>query len=252
MGYALITGASSGLGEEYAWQLARAGHNLVLVARRQAVLEELADRIRIECGVIVEVLATDLSQFDGVRVVQERLEVEPAIGLLVNNAGYGLGASFVDNSLEDEENGLTVMVRAVMALSYSAARAMRERGRGAILNVSSVASETGAGTYSAHKAWVKAFTEGLALELEGTGVTATCVMPGPVKTSFFENAGITFHNLPDWVWANAPQVVRESLAAVRRGQVLITPHPVAKVAMAAMRLAPRWVTRAVVKHTPHM
>ena len=260
MGTALITGASSGLGEEYAWQLASAGHSLVLVARRKDRLDTLAASLRGATGVEVEVLAADLTQAEGVATVARRLDVgsDPfaatecaPVGLLINNAGHGFQHPFVDNDLEQEESGLDLMVRAVLVLSHHAARSMRARGRGAILNVSSIASETGAGTYSAHKAWVKAFTEGLALELAGSGVSATCVMPGPTRTEFFENSGVQFHSLPAWAWSSSEQVVEESLRAVRRGQVLVTPHPASKAALALMRLAPRWVTRAVVRHVPH-
>ncbi|QWW19320.1 SDR family NAD(P)-dependent oxidoreductase [Schaalia sp. 19OD2882] len=253
MATALVTGASSGLGREYARQLARAGHDLVLVARNGTVLTQLAEALEMEHGARAEVLPADLATRQGVALVAERLDdATRPVSLLVNNAGFGLGKPFPDNDLGAEESALDVMVRAVMILSHHAARAMRRRGRGAILNVASVACETGAGTYSAHKAWVRAFTEGLAAELAGTGVTATCVMPGLTRTEFFDRAGVDLPGAPAWAWSTAEQVVGESLAAVRRGSVLVTPHPAYKAAMTAMRVAPRWFTRAVVAHLPHM
>lgn len=263
MGNAMITGATSGLGEEFARQLARCGHDLVLVARRREVLVALADELHAEHGVTVEVITADLTRREDLDLVATRLDVggpqdDPRrrrtrpVGLLVNNAGAGLGVSFAEDSLEREEAALDLNVRAVMVLSHHALGQMIHRGRGAILNVSSLASETGAGTYSAHKAWVRAFTEGLAIECAGTGVSATCVMPGPTRTAFFEHAGAAVHALPDWMWASPQEVVRCALRALRRRQVLVTPHPVHKIAMAAMRLAPRRLTRAVVRKTPHM
>ena len=181
MGTALVTGATSGIGEEFCWQLAAAGHDLVLVARREDALRALAASLTNVAGVNAEYIAADLSTEDGCARVAARLDVGgPAdaqkpdlrpVDLLVNNAGFGLGSPFLDNSLEREINGLNVMVRAVMTLAHHAGISMRSRGRGAILNVGSVASRTGAGTYSAHKAWVVAFTEGLAAELKGSGIT---------------------------------------------------------------------------------
>ena len=189
MGTALVTGATSGIGEEFCWQLAAAGHDLVLVARREDALRALADSLANVAGMRAEVIAADLSTDEGCGRVAARLDVGgPAdrdkpdlapVDLLVNNAGFGLGTAFLDNSLDNEMNGLNVMVRAVMTLAHHAGISMRSRGRGAILNVGSVASRTGAGTYSAHKAWVVAFTEGLAAELTGSGITATVVCPGP-------------------------------------------------------------------------
>lgn len=253
MGIALVTGATSGIGEEFCWQLAAAHHDLVLVARREDKLHELAEDLRQIAGVNAEVIVADLGVAGDVeRVAQRLLHEQSPVGLLVNNAGFALGRSFIDNAIEAEENALDVMVRAPMVLSYAALNAMRARGRGAIINVSSVASETGAGTYSAHKAWIRAFSEGLSEELRGTGVTVTAVCPGPVHTNFFDAAGVDMSAAPQWLWATSEQVVTEALAAMRRGQVLVTPTPIYKVAMAAMRIAPRWVTRRVMRSIPHM
>ena len=174
MGTALITGASAGLGLEFAWQLATAKHDVVLVARDADRLEHLASQLRAAAGVRVEVLAADLSVRADVERVADRLRAtEHPVGLLVNNAGVGLNQRFVGGDLETEERAIAVMVHAVLVLSHAAAGAMVERGRGAILNVASIAALLASGTYSAHKAWVRTFTEGLAVELKGTGVTAT-------------------------------------------------------------------------------
>ena len=287
MGTALVTGATSGLGEEFCWQLAAAGHDLVLVARREQVLEALADKLRNVAGVGAQVIAADLSTPEGVAAVSRRLDVggqdgpcgtdgdpggargtegacrgtrgsaggtgdgpERPVDLLVNNAGFGLGRAFVDNSVANEERGLDVMVRAVMVLSHHAARSMRSRGRGAVLNIGSVASRTGGGTYSAHKAWVVAFTEGLSEELAGTGVSATVVCPGPVATSFFANAGIDLGGR--LAVATPERVVADALQAVRAGRVQTTPTLTYKAAMAAMKVAPRALVLRAMRFLPHM
>lgn len=248
-----MTGASAGLGEEYCWQLAAARHDLVLVARNEGRLNTLAHDLEQIAGVEAEVLVADLSTQEGRNRVATRLcdESKP-VGLLVNNAGFGRGRPFLDGDFQEEIDGLNVMVRAVMELTHAAGRAMVARGRGAILNVSSVASDTGMGTYSAHKAWVKAFSEGIAEELRGTGVSVTAVMPGMVNTGFHDRTAVNTADIASISWITAEQVVAESLAAVRRGQVLVTPSLRYKVTSTVVKFAPRWAVRAVTRQIPHM
>ena len=244
MGTALVTGATSGLGLVFAWQLAQARHDLVLVARTSERLRQVAEEMRQFAGVQVEVLQADLSQRDELELVAERLrEPSKPVGLLVNNAGFGLGQPFVGGDLAREEQALDVMVRAVMVASHAAADAMVRRGRGAILNVSSVAAHNVVGTYSAHKDWVLRFTEGLAVELAGTGVTATALCPGLVHTGFHAAAGIDETQWKDLLWLDAERVVSDGLTAVRRGQVICTPSLRYRSANAILRLAPRWLVR---------
>lgn len=257
MGTALVTGATSGIGEEFCWQLAAAGHDLVLVARNEERLEALANDLRMIAGVSAEVIPADLSEREDCERVCARLDVGlgealPPVGLLVNNAGYALGESFLTNDFDAEEAALDVMVRAVMMLSHHAARSMSARGRGAILNVSSVAAVTGMGVYGAHKAWVRAFTEALSQDLRGSGVTATCVSPGPTLTNFHERTGMSYEDMPTWAWTSAEQVVTEALDAVRRGQKHVTPGAQYKVAQLAVRLAPRGLVHKVTGLFPHM
>ncbi|GEL93878.1 SDR family NAD(P)-dependent oxidoreductase [Cellulomonas composti] len=246
MGTALITGASAGLGLEFAWQLATAKHDVVLVARSQDRLDRLADQLRAAAGVHAEVLVADLSDRRDVERVADRLrDQERPVGLLVNNAGLGLNQRFVGGDLAAEEAALDVMVRAVLVLSNAAAGAMVERGRGAILNVASIAALLASGTYSAHKAWVRTFTEGLAVELKGTGVTATALCPGFVHTEFHERGRIDVSTYPEVAWLHAEDVVATALADVRRGTVISTPSIRYRAIAAAARLAPRGAVRAV-------
>lgn len=245
MGTALVTGASAGLGEEFAWQLATARHDLVLVARDETRLEALAERLRAAAGVHVEVLRADLADRGDVDRVVERLrtDVRP-VGLLVNNAGYTLHESFRRSDVAAQDVLLDVMVRAVQTLSHAAARAMSARGRGAILNVSSVAAHTTSGTYSAAKAWVLAFTEGLAVDLAGTGVTATALCPGLTRTEFHGRAG--FRRLgPGWFWLDRADVVRVALADVRRGAVISVPSLRYRAVTTFARHVPRSVMRTL-------
>ncbi|MGY4645214.1 SDR family NAD(P)-dependent oxidoreductase [Cellulomonas sp. URHB0016] len=246
MGTALVTGASAGLGLEFAWQLATARHDVVLVARDEERLSRLADQLRAAAGVRAEVLVADLSDRGDTERVAERLrsDVEP-VGLLVNNAGLGLNQTFVGGDLAREEEALEVMVRTVLVLSHAAAGAMVGRGRGAVLNVASVAALLASGTYSAHKAWVRSFTEGLAVELRGTGVTATALCPGFVHTEFHERGRIDTSAYPEIGWLNAEDVVATALADVRRGAVISTPSLRYQLLSGIVRLAPRAAVRAV-------
>ena len=199
----------------------------------------------------VEVIRADLSVDDDVERVAERLRVtgeqdgDPRrpVGLLVNNAGFGTGQHFVTGDLDVELRALDVMVRAVMVLSRAAVEQMVRRGRGAVLNVGSVAALTASGTYSAHKAWVRTFTEGLAHELRGTGVTATAVAPGMTHTEFHARAHHDTAGLPELIWLDAPRVVADALNDVRRGVVLSTPSLRYKAVSALLRFAPRAAVR---------
>lgn len=253
MGTALVTGATAGLGLEFAWQLATARHDLVLVARDTERLDTVATQIRAAAGVTVEVIPADLSVPDDVTRVAERLAVRGdesgesrrPVGLLVNNAGFATAQRFVGGDGDLELRALDVMVRAVVQLSHAAVGPMTARGRGAVLNVGSVAALTAGGTYSAAKAYVRSFTEGLAVELAGSGVTATVLCPGFTHTEFHERAGISPSQMPDVAWLDAPYVVSQALADVRRGVVISTPSARYKAASALLRVLPRWAVRAV-------
>lgn len=249
MGTALITGASSGLGLEFAWQLAAEGHDVVLVARRADLLREAAEEIRNVAGTGAEVLVADLAAQEGRDAVSARLRAgrpdASPVGLLVNNAGFGMGQTVVGGDLDHELRGLDVMVRAVLELSHVAANAMVARGRGAILNVSSATALTAMGTYASHKAWVRTFTESLASELRGTGVTATALCPGLVHTGFHSASGQDDSVYPAWTFLDAGAVVQAALDAVRRGQVICTPSVRYKAVNAFLRAAPRSLVRRV-------
>lgn len=245
MGTALVTGASAGLGLEFAWQLATARHDVVLVARDGDRLHRLAGQLEAAAGVRTEVIVADLGDRAQLEQLVARLQQrERPVGLLVNNAGFGIAQPFVGGDLAREENALDVMVRAVLVLSHAAVGSMVPRGRGAILNIASTAALIASGTYSAHKAWVRTFTEGLAVELKGTGVTATALCPGFVRTEFHERGGIDTSMWPSVTFLNPEDVVAEALAAVRRGAVISTPSLRYKVAAGGARLAPRWAIRA--------
>lgn len=190
--------------------------------------------------------ATATGPVDPVDRLHTTAEVEARpIDLLVNNAGFAVGQDFVSGSIEQERRALAVMVGAVMELTHAAVPGMVARGHGAVLNVASVTALTAMGTYAAHKSWVRTFTEGLASELRGTGVTATVLNPGLTHTEFHARAAMDESAWPAFAWLQADDVARQALDAVRRGQVICTPSLRYQIANAALRASPRWLVRRV-------
>jgi uncharacterized protein len=243
---ALVTGATSGLGLSFARRLAADGNDLVLVARDVDRLERVAGELRTAYGRQVEVLAADLADRGQLQRIADRLaDRSRPVDLLVNNAGFGLGHGFTDGPLADEERLLDVLVRAVLVLSHAAAAPMRDRGYGAIVNVSSVSGFVVMGSYSAAKAWVTTFTEGLANELGPHGVQVTALCPGFVRTEFHDRARMRMSHVPRLGWLDADDVVDACLADVRRGRVVSVPSARFKAVVAVSRLAPRSLVRRI-------
>ena len=245
MSTALVTGATAGIGLSFVHQLAERGHDIVLVARDRARLENVSDELQATYGVGTEILVADLSDRAETGKVAERLadQARP-VDLLVNNAGFSLKRRFLDNDIEAEEALFDVLGRSVLVLSHAAANAMRQRGHGAIVNVSSVAGQIASGPYSAVKSFVTVFTEGLATELSGTGVTATALLPGFTHTEFHQRAGVNMSRIPAFMWLEADALVRTCLDDVARGKVVSVPGPQYKAIVAGLRLIPRGVVRA--------
>jgi short-subunit dehydrogenase len=241
---ALVTGASAGIGAEFARQLAAKGYDLVLVARNEARLAALDLPT-----VSVEVLPADLLTDAGCAAVAARI-TDPSrpIDLLVNNAGMGMYQSFGVGELEREERQLDLNVRAVLRLTHAAVPAMTARGSGRILNVSSVAGfvpRGGNATYSASKAWVTMFSEGLSVQLQGSGVTVTAVCPGFTHTEFHDRASADMSGVPDRMWLEAPDVVAEGLADTFADKPLSIPSRRYKTLVTVARTLPRPALRAI-------
>jgi short-subunit dehydrogenase len=241
---ACITGATAGIGLAFAELLAQEGHDLVVVARNTSQLEALAARLQPEHGVDIEVLTADLSTEAGCRAVMHRL-ADPGrpVQILVNNAGFGLNQDFVAGSLPDEERLLAVLVGATLRLSHAALPGMVQRHSGMVINVSSVAGWVPLGTYAAAKSWVTVFTEGLAGELAGTGVSATALCPGFTHTQFHDRAGMGVSAFPSWAWLDADRVAREGLQAARAGRIVSVPSKRYTSLSLAFRYAPRSLLR---------
>ncbi|MEU2335239.1 SDR family oxidoreductase [Streptomyces sp. NPDC013172] len=247
---ALITGSTAGIGAAFARRLAADGHNLVLVARDTKRLREQATELHDRHGIEAEVLTADLAEDAGIESVAARLgDRRNPVDLLVNNAGFGNKGRYLDVSMADELRMLKVHCEAVLRLTSAAAEAMRERGRGGVVNVASVAAFVPRGTYGASKAWVVQFTQGAARDLAGTGVRLMALAPGFVRTEFHERAGMGTDNIPGWMWLDADKLVAAALADLARGRTLSIPDPRYKVLTGLAKIAPRGLVGGISSKT---
>jgi short-subunit dehydrogenase len=246
---ALVTGASSGIGQSFARLLARGGHDLVLVARDTARLEALAKELDAQHGASSEVIGADLTVAEQCATVEARLRSEPKVDILVNNAGFGTFGPFAELPVDAEEREIRLNVLALMRLSHAAASAMSARGEGGILNVSSVAGAQpvpGNTTYAATKAFVTSFTEALHEELRPKGVRVTVLMPGFTRTEFQERANFTGESrVPGFMWQGPDEVAQAGLDALERNRAAVVPGALNKVAAAFSNATPHAVTRRI-------
>lgn len=249
---ALVTGASSGIGTVLTRQLAADGSDLVVVARSTDLLEELAEDLREVHGVEVEVLAADLTDPAGLADVEGRLrDVARPVDLLVNNAGFGTTGRFADQDADTEDREIQLNVAAVVRLTHAALPGMQARGRGGILNVSSIASFQpipNMAVYSATKAFVTSFTEAIHEELAGTGVHVTALCPGFTRTNFVDAAQAhgDASKIPDFIWMEPEPVAAAGLRAVAANRATVVPGLQYKLSTGASRVLPSAVTRRVI------
>lgn len=227
---ALVTGASSGIGEAYARALARKGYALILVARREARLQALAEELSSQHNIPVEVLVADLADSAGVAKVEARIaetgRASTPIAFLVNNAGFGIQGTFVENDIASHEAMIRLHVDTTVRLTRAVLPGMLAQDCGAIVNVASFVAffpVTGSVTYSATKAYLKSFSEALHQELAGTGVRVQALCPGFTRTEF-QNAGkIDEEGIPDFAWMSAESVVTQSLRDLDNERVISVP-----------------------------
>jgi uncharacterized protein len=242
---ALITGASVGIGEQFARQLSERGHDVVLVARDRARLDALAKEIEARDGARAEVLAADLTDPDQLATVEARVRT---VDLLVNNAGFGTFGPFHTLDVDIEAREVNLNIVALVRLTHAAAAAMVARGTGGILNVSSLAGfQPGPAnaTYSATKAFVTSFTEAVHEELKGTGVSVTALCPGFTHTEFQERANAPASDVPGFMWQEAPEVARAGLDGVAKNRAIVIPGTTNKVLGNLSAVTPHAITRRV-------
>jgi uncharacterized protein len=247
---ALVTGASAGIGRELSVILAREGHDLVLVARREAELTDLARELKERYGVDSRVLPADLAQVDAAQQLADALG-DGAIDVLVNNAGFGGHGSFAERTRDDDLRMVAVNVTALTDLTKLLLPGMVARGRGRVLNVASTAAfQPGPfmAVYYATKAYVLSLSEALAEELKGTGVTVTCLCPGVTITEFQQVAGvenIALNSGP--LTMSASDVAEAAYKGLVRGKRLVIPGVHNKIGVQSVRMSPRFAVLKVVR-----
>lgn len=241
----LVTGASSGIGADIARELARRGHGVTLVARREERLRTLADELQSAYGIRAEALAGDVGRAEERERIRARVdELGLTVDVLVNNAGYGSGGRLQALDPESEKAMVRLNVEALHDLCVDYVGEMVARGRGAILNVASVVAFQPLprqATYSATKAFVLSFTEALHADLAGTGVTATALCPGATRTEFFEVGGMEADasSAPDFAMMDSPTVARAGVDAMTSGRRSVVPGVFNQVSAVSGRIAPR-------------
>jgi short-subunit dehydrogenase len=240
-GRALITGATAGIGNAFARELARRGHDLVLVARNAKRLESVAASLRDKHHVEVDVIVADLTTHDGLRAaVNAVTDTARPVDLLVNNAGSSVAAWFGTTDIEDEDHQLDLMVRAPMHLMDAAIKAMTGRGHGEILNVASVAAFTPRGTYSAHKAWMVTLSRWANYQYADAGVTVMALCPGFVRTEFHQRMGVNPNKtVPRWMWLKPEKVVMSALDDLDRRKAVSIPTLRYKILATMAQYAPK-------------
>lgn len=225
-GTALITGASTGLGAVYADRLAKRGHDLILVARNGAQMEELAAKLRAETGVTVDVVAADLTNGDDVTRIEQRLFDDANVTLFVNNAGMSLNGGTLDNSPAEIQTIIALNITAAARLAIAAGKAFGARGKGAIVNIASVlalAPEAFEGVYSGSKAFLLNLSLALANSLREQGVVVQAVLPGATRTEIWERSGKDIDTFPAEMVMDAGDLVDAALLGLDRGEEVTIP-----------------------------
>jgi short-subunit dehydrogenase len=246
MAIALITGATAGIGAQYARLLAKEGFDLILVARNKNRLASTAKSLNKEFGVKVEVLPADLTKPVQLEKVRKRLsDSKKPIEVLINNAGFGINKSFLVSDLSDEQGLLDVLVTAPMRLTHAVLPIMKERNSGTIVNVSSVASWIAGGSYSAAKSYLTVLTESLHTELRPTKIKISALCPGFTRTEFHERGRMKMNGLPNFMWLSAEKVVRKSWRDVNAGKVISIPGWQYLILSSISRFGPRPMVRRI-------
>ncbi|MBU5376637.1 SDR family NAD(P)-dependent oxidoreductase [Pantoea septica] len=225
-GFALITGASSGIGATYARRLAARGYDLILVARDQARLETLAQRLQQQHQIEARILRADLTDAEDLQRVEQELRDNTAITLLANNAGMSVDGEFIDADIERIQTMLTLNIIAPTRLAHAAANAFRALGRGVIINVASVLSLTHEmfnGAYNGSKSFVLTLTRSMQRELENSGVRVQAVLPGATRTEIFDRSGKSIDELPAGMIMEVEEMVDAALAGLEAGEAVTIP-----------------------------
>ena len=242
--WALVTGATAGIGESFTRMLASKGFNIALVARDEARLHERAAGLREKYGVQTFVLPADLATDQGCKSVEEYLK-EFEVEVLINNAGFGINKLFTMSAIDAEQGLLDVLVRTPMRLMHVVLPQMKARNSGTIINVSSVASFIAGGTYSASKSYLTVLSESLHTELRGTNVKISALCPGFTRTEFHERGRMKMKGLPEFMWLDSDQLVARSWSDAQNGKAVSIPGWQYKLLVGFISILPRGMVRRI-------
>jgi short-subunit dehydrogenase len=242
--WALVTGATVGIGESFTRLLAQNGYNIVLVARDLPRLQERAKGLETNFGIETKVIQADLATDAGCKSIEDFI-TNNQIDVLINNAGFGLNKAFSLSQLDAEQQMLDVLVRTPMRLMHVALPGMKERNKGVIINVSSVAGWIAGGTYSASKSYLTVLSESLHTELSSTNVKISALCPGFTRTEFHQRGGMSMKGLPSFMWLNSDKLVATAWKDAVAGKAVSVPGWQYQLLTFLMRNIPRSLVRKV-------
>jgi short-subunit dehydrogenase len=242
--WALVTGATAGIGESFSRLLAANNYNIVLVARDLPRLQERATALEAKFGISTHVIQADLATDDGCLKV-EKYVAENQIDVLINNAGFGTSKAFTMSTLEVEQQLLDVLVRTPMRLMHVALPLMKARNNGIIINVSSVAGYIAGGTYSASKSYLTVLSESLNTELSATNIKVSALCPGFTRTEFHQRGKMSMKGLPNFMWLNSDRLVEQSWRDALKGKAVSVPGWQYKLLVLIVETMPRSIVRKV-------
>jgi hypothetical protein len=242
--WALVTGATAGIGESFSRLLASKNYNLVLVARDLPRLHERAAALEAKFGIKTHVIQADLATDEGCLRIEKYI-LENQIDVLINNAGFGTNKAFTMSTLEVEQQLLDVLVRTPMRLMHIALPLMKQRNNGIIINVSSVAGYIAGGTYSASKSYLTVLSESLNTELSATNVKVSALCPGFTRTEFHQRGKMSMKGLPNFLWLNPDRLVEQSWRDALKGKAVSIPGWQYKLLVLIVETMPRSIVRKV-------
>jgi short-subunit dehydrogenase len=240
--WALVTGATAGIGESFTRLLAAEGFNLVLVARDEVRLHERAQGLKDKYGADSVVIVADLATESGCTKVEEYL-ANKEVEVLINNAGFGINKAFTMSDLAKEEEVLKVLVRTPMRLMHVVLPKMKERNSGVVINVSSVASFIAGGAYSASKSYLTVLSESLHTELSGTNIKVSALCPGFTRTEFHQRGRMKMAGLPEFMWLNSDLLVAKAWKDALAGKPVSIPGWQYKLLVGFISIVPRSIVR---------
>ena len=242
--WALVTGATSGIGESFTRLLAENNYNIVLVARDMPRLQERARELEAKFRVETHIIQADLSTDAGCAVVEQYI-ANNQVDVLINNAGFGLNKAFTISDIDAEQQMFDVLVRTPMRLMHVALPLMKQRNKGVIINVSSVAGFIAGGTYSAAKSYLTVLSESLHTELAGTNIKISALCPGFTRTEFHQRGRMSMKGLPSFMWLDSDKLVAKAWSDALKGEAVSIPGWQYQLLVFVIHSLPRSIIRKV-------